>query len=201
MSMIEEILDYWIGPDDIDPVGWGEKQVLWYAFDESVDEKIRTQFGPELTAAENGQREDWKLSDRGCLALLVLYDQFSRNLYRGTPDVYRNDPEAVAVTDQLVETGALYSLNVPAHILAFHAYHHAEDLPRQQKVLKLAEDLISRSSDEWKESINSNLEYMKSHAGVIHEFGRFPHRNKILGRESTAAEIAHLEKDNRTFGQ
>ena len=201
MSKIDEILDYWIGPEDIDPDGWGEKQMLWYAFDEKVDNEIRTRFGPELMAAENGEREDWKQSERGCLALLVLYDQFSRNLYRGTPDVYKNDPEAVAVTDMLVESGALHALNVPAHILAFHAYHHAEDIERQELVLALADSLIEHSDEEWRESINSNLEYMKNHAAVIREFGRFPHRNKILGRDSTPEEVAHLGKDGRTFGQ
>lgn len=199
--MIDEILDYWIGPEDIVPEAWGKKQSLWYAFDEKVDDEIRNRFGAELTAAENGDREDWLHSDRGCLALLVLYDQFTRNLYRGTPDVYRNDPAAVTVTDQLVATGALHGMNVPAHILAFHAYHHAEDVNRQEKVLELARALTDRSPPEWQESIRKNLAFMENHAGVIRQFGRFPHRNKILGRESTQEETEHLERDNRTFGQ
>ncbi|MBT4493773.1 MAG: DUF924 domain-containing protein [Gammaproteobacteria bacterium] len=199
--MIDAILDYWIGPDDIDPAGWSEKQKLWYAADTAIDDEIRERFSGELIAAEKGQRQAWKNSAEGQLALIVLYDQFSRNLYRGNANVYRNDAEAVSVTDQLIDSGALTNLNVPAHILVFHPYHHAEDLDRQNRVLMLAESLLSTCPPEWRQSIEGNYTYMKNHAGVIRKFGRFPHRNRILGRDSTREEFEHLENDGRTFGQ
>ena len=201
MSKIESMLDFWIGADNISPEGWDEKQKLWYASDTSVDDEIRERFGAELDAAERGKRENWKDSLRGQLALIVLYDQFSRNLYRGSPDVYRNDAEAVAVTDMIVSAGQLAELNVPAHILVFHPYHHAEDQHRQERVLDLARQLLTRCEPGWRQSIESNLAYMENHAGVIRRFGRFPHRNRVLARESTPEEIQHLEKDCRTFGQ
>ncbi len=201
MSRIDEILNYWIGPPDLEPEGWGEKTKLWYASDPDLDNQIRVRFGAELTAAETGQREAWKQTPPGCLALLVLYDQFSRNLYRGTPEVYRNDAEAVSLTDQLVQSRQLAGLNIPAHLLVFHPYHHAEDPTRQERVLDLARSLLETSGAEWHETIRSNLTYMENHAEVIRRFGRFPHRNGILGRESTPEEIEHMQQDGRTFGQ
>ena len=118
-----------------------------------------------------------------------------------SPDVYRNDAEAVAVTDMIVSAGQLAELNVPAHILVFHPYHHAEDQHRQERVLDLARQLLTHCEPGWRQSIESNLAYMENHAGVIRRFGRFPHRNRVLARESTPEEIQHLEKDCRTFGQ
>ncbi len=201
MSKIDEILHYWIGPPDIDPRGWSKKTKLWYASDPTLDNNIREQFGAELTAAERGQRELWRGTLRGCLALLVLYDQFSRNLYRGKPEVYRNDARAVDVADQIVKSGELADLNVPAHLLAFHPYHHAEDLGRQECVIKLTRHLLKKSCAEWQNTIGKNLAYMENHANIIRRFGRFPHRNSILGRKSTPEEIEHLRLDSRTFGQ
>lgn len=196
-----EILDYWIGPDDMSPDGWAEKQKLWYAADHALDLQIRERFGTTLKAAENGELSEWKNHRQGQLALIVLFDQFSRNLYRGTADVYKNDPSAVDIADSIIESGELAALSVPASILVFHAYHHAEDSRRQNTVVELGEALLARSSAPWKVFIERNLAYMKNHAGVINRFGRFPHRNKVLNRTSTPEEIEHLTRDNRSFGQ
>ena len=201
MSKIDESLDYWIGPPNIDPAGWREKTKLWYTSDPLLDSTLREQFGAELVAAERGNREAWRGSIQGCLALLVLYDQFSRNLYRGMPKAYSNDVRAINVSDQLVKSGKLAGLSVPAQLLAFHPYHHAEDLDRQEYVIQLTRILLKTSSADWQKTINKNLTYMEHHANIIRRFGRFPHRNSILARDSTSGEIEHLRRDGRTFGQ
>ena len=195
------VLDYWIGPDDISPAGWAEKQQRWYAASDDIDSEIRARFGNTLTAAENGELSTWQHSLKGQLAMIVLYDQFSRNLYRGTGDVYKNDPQAQAVADNIIESGRIDTLNVPACILVLHAWHHAEDKKRQIGVVKQGERLLARCDEAWRELVQNKFNYMKNHSGIILEFGRFPHRNKLLGRTSTAQERVFLKKDNRAYGQ
>ncbi len=201
MSKIEEILEYWIGLPDIDPQNWCEKTKLWYASNPQLDERIRERFGTELCAAEQGHRDTWRQSAKGSLALLILYDQFSRNLYRGTAAVYRNDAKAVSIANQLVDSHAFANLSIPAKLLTFHPYHHSEDMSHQERALDLARDLLKTSDAKWHEVIRGNLTYMENHAEVIRRFGRFPHRNDLLGRCSTPKEIEHMQKDGRTFGQ
>lgn len=195
------VLDYWIGPDDISPAGWSEKQQRWYAASDDIDSEIRARFGNTLTAAENGELSAWQNSLKGQLAMIVLYDQFSRNLYRGTGDAYKNDPQAQAIADDIIESGRIDTLNVPACILVLHAWHHAEDKKRQIGVVKQGERLLARCDETWRELAQKNFNYMKNHSGIILEFGRFPHRNKLLGRTSTAQERVFLKKDNRAYGQ
>jgi len=195
------VLDYWIGPDDISHAGWAEKQQLWYAASADIDADIRERFGDTLKAAENGKLPDWQNSLQGQLALIVLYDQFSRNLYRGTSDVYKNDPAAETIADDIIGSGQIDTLNIPASILVLHVWHHAEDRKRQAGVVEQGERLLARCDEAWRELVENNFTYMKNHSGIIREFGRFPHRNKLLGRTSTEAETAFLEKDKRTYGQ
>jgi uncharacterized protein (DUF924 family) len=141
------VLDYWIGPDDISPAGWAEKQQLWYAASADIDADIRKRFGDTLNAAEKGELSDWQNSLQGQLALIVLYDQFSRNLYRGTSDVYKNDPAAETIADDIIGSGQIDTLNIPASILVLHAWHHAEDRERQAGVVEQGERLLARCGE------------------------------------------------------
>ena len=201
MSGVEEILNYWLGPAGISPDAWQKQTKRWYASDPEIDQEINGRFGPTLAAAEAGDLDDWQRSTSGCLALIILFDQFSRNLYRGHAKAFCNDPRAVTVTDHLVLSGKLHELDVPAQLLAFHPYHHAEDLSRQEQVVELARHLLKTSGVGWHKTINNNLDYLENHANVIRLFGRFPHRNDILGRQSTLEELEHMRQDPRTFGQ
>ena len=201
MLQAESILRYWLGPYDINPDNWQRQTKRWYAPDLLIDNEIRERFGLALEAAENGAHDDWQRSTTGCLALIILFDQFSRNLFRGSPDAYRNDKRAVGLSDEVITSGVLPKLTVPAQLMVFHPYHHAEDLDRQERVVRLAKQLLATAAPEWHWAIKSNLAFLESHAAIIRQFGRFPHRNAILGRLSTEQEIAHLRKDSRTFGQ
>ncbi|MBT5700773.1 MAG: DUF924 family protein, partial [Gammaproteobacteria bacterium] len=104
------------------------------------------------------------------------------------------------VVSQLEKDG-LQSLNIPALIVFYHPLHHAENLKLQTKAVSLFEEMLEHASDEWCEPIRRNLSSIKSHYAIISKFGRFPHRNKILSRQSTPKECQYLQQDKRTYGQ
>ena len=197
----EAIISYWLGSSDSNPVEFETQQKLWYLSKPETDSYIRTTFESDLVSAENGDLSHWRNTAEGSLALVILLDQFSRNLYRGTPSVYANDAQALDVVVSLLERDGHLDLNIPARIIFYHPLHHAENLKFHRKAVSLLEDMLEHASEEWRESISGNLAFIKSHCDIISKFGRFPHRNTILGRQSTPEECQYLQQDKRTYGQ
>ena len=197
----EAIINYWLGPSDSNPAKFETQQKLWYHSKPETDNYIRTAFESDLASAENGDLSHWRNTAEGSLALVILLDQFSRNLYRGTPAVYANDAQAQDVVVSLLERDGHLGFNIPARIIFYHPLHHAENLKFQRKAVSLFEEMLEDASDEWRESISGNLAFIKSHCDIISKFGRFPHRNTILGRQSTPEECQYLQQDKRTYGQ
>lgn len=196
-----EIIDYWLGTDQ-QSVELIKKQCkLWYTANKDTDNTIRERFGEALHEAEAGQLAPWQATPEGSLALVILLDQFTRNLYRGTPDAWRNDSKALAVAEHAINTGQHLALSVPGRIMLYHPYHHAEDPHQQQKAVTLFSELKTAGGEAWEEEVENHLSFVRGHAKIVDSFGRFPHRNQILGRVSTTEELAYLEKDSRTFGQ
>jgi uncharacterized protein (DUF924 family) len=197
----DAIINYWLGSSDSNPAAFTTQQKLWYYSKVETDNYIRTAFGSDLVSAENGDLAHWGNTPDGSLALVILLDQFSRNLYRGTPAVYANDVQAQDVVLSLLEKDRDRGFNIPARIIFYHPLHHAENLNLQEKAVSLFEGILESSPDGWRETVAGNLAFIKSHRDIIREFGRFPHRNKILDRLSTPEECQYLEKDSRTYGQ
>jgi uncharacterized protein (DUF924 family) len=197
----EEIIEYWLGPMDTSPSDFKKIEEKWYTGSNAVDNEIRELFGHMLSHAESGSLENWKDSDSGSLALVILLDQFSRNLYRGSPAVYKNDSAALSVALSLIESGRYKSLSIPARILLYHPLLHAENESHQEQVVALYEELLTSAGADWQDCITSHLSFARNHCAIVMQFGRFPHRNAILGRASTDEELTHMEKDNRSYGQ
>jgi uncharacterized protein (DUF924 family) len=197
----EAIISYWLGSSDSNPAEFKTQQKLWYHSKPETDNYIRTAFESDLASAENGDLSHWRNTAEGCLALVILLDQFSRNLYRGTPAVYANDAQAQDVVVSLLERNGHLGFNIPARIIFYHPFHHAENLKFQRKAVSLFEEMLEHAPDEWRKSISGNLALIKSHRDIISNFGRFPHRNTILGRQSTPEECQYLQQDKRTYGQ
>ena len=200
-SSPEDIISYWLGPEDTSPELFNQKQTNWYASSTEIDDDIRRRFGETLHQAEMGELDQWLESTPGSLALVILFDQFSRNLYRGSAGVYKNDPLALSTAVSLIDANAHQLLNVPSRILLYHPLHHAEDRALQLRVVSLYENLLSSADHEWHKIINDHLSFARGHSELVMRFGRFPHRNAILGRASTVDELAHLEQDKRDYGQ
>ena len=197
----EAIISYWLGSSDSNPARFEAQQKLWYHSKPETDNYIRTAFESDLVSAKNGNLSDWRNTAQGSLALVILLDQFSRNLYRGTPAAYVNDVQAQDVVVSLLERDGHLSFNIPAKIIFYHPLHHAENLIFQRKAVSLFEEMLEHASDEWRESISRNLAFIKNHCDIISRFGRFPHRNTILGRQSTPEECRYLKQDKRSYGQ
>ena len=195
------VLDYWLGPEQLTAAAFEPYLERWYASSKDIDADIASRFGALLTSAERGELADWRHQRQGAIALIILLDQFSRNLYRGTPDAFRNDPAALEIARELVAASYYEALPPGWKLLALHPLHHAEDTVAQAQAVQLMRSLDSDCPEDWQAMVSSSLAFFREHAEIISLFGRFPHRNRILGRHSTPDELAFLEKDRRTYGQ
>ena len=153
----------------------------WFAKDEDFDARFRARFAEAHERAASGELSAWEDTAEGALALILLLDQFPRNCFRGTARMFATDTLAVAAADRAIAAG--HDMGVEPGIRAFFylPYEHAEDLALQERCVELTRPLGA----EW-------LRYAEEHRDIIQRFGRFPHRNKLLGRESTPEELQFL---------
>ncbi|MFK7805414.1 MAG: DUF924 family protein [Anaerolineae bacterium] len=197
---IEEILRFWFGEledgfpaDDMD---W-----LWWHGGEGIDRNIRERFGDLVVQAGNGELIEWTKTAEGRLAHIILLDQFTRNIYRKSAEAFAHDDLALRLTLEGIEQGHDLELPTIQRIFMYMPLEHAEDLEMQDlSVVKFHELLDPFVGDETKK-VQGNLDAVAQHHAIIAQFGRFPHRNAVLGRESTPEEIKYLSGDHQSFGQ
>ena len=188
--MQDEILDFWFAPHG--SAEHGKTRELWFRKDASVDQAIRARFGAAVETALAGGFGEWT-SPRGALARVLLLDQFTRNIYRETPRSFSGDILALGISRAAVANGDDQSLIPVERWFLYMPFVHAEDPAAQQTSL----DLFARLSAET--GLSEPMVWAERHAEVIRRFGRYPHRNAILGRESTAEEIEYLATGGRSF--
>jgi len=179
------LLDFWFGPPgDSDRE---QHREIWFKATEEFDAALRREFLADYEAAAGGALRAWEASAEGALALVLLLDQVPRNIFRGTPRAYAADPAARAVADRALQRGFDRLLAPAWRIFFYMPLHHSEDIDDQQRSAALFESL-PRNPDRR----GSLRRYGQPYLQVIERFGRFPHRNEILGRQSTPAEIAFM---------
>ncbi|MBO0737794.1 MAG: DUF924 domain-containing protein [Alphaproteobacteria bacterium] len=185
------LLDFWFGPEG-DPDRESHRKI-WFKATDEFDAELRRRFLADYEAAAAGALRNWDVSAEGALALVLLLDQVPRNIFRGTPRAYTTDPAARAVADRALARG--FDQRVPAawRLFYYMPFHHSEDLADQRRSVALF-GTLPRNPD----SRGSRRRYGRPYIEVIERFGRFPHRNEILGRPSTPAEIALLAERNRS---
>ncbi len=183
MSEIDEVLSYWFG----DAAG-ADPQKKWFDGGPDVDAEISSKFAALVEQARAGQLDAWGSTPRGALAWLILVDQFSRNLYRNRPEAFACDPEALAWARAHLAMFA--SLPAIQQLFALLPFEHAEDLEAQKQGIVLMTKLAL--GDEAFDQLAQGIEFARKHLDVIARFGRFPHRNAMLGRISTADEADYL---------
>jgi uncharacterized protein (DUF924 family) len=189
----QEVLDFWFLPSS-DP-GHGQQRAEWFRKDDAFDAVIRERFGAAINHAIAGGLREWdEEGPRGVLARILVLDQFTRNAYRGTPESFAGDVLALNAARQLVASGAHLALSPWERSFAYMPFEHAEDARMQQ----CAVDLFTQLAGEH-EGFGEMLDYAHRHRGVIARFGRFPHRNPILGRASTPEELDYLAKPGAGF--
>jgi uncharacterized protein (DUF924 family) len=192
--IIARILDYWF-EDRSDLYRFEPERVeRWFKSGSGHDEAITAAFGPDLQRAIRGELDHWAESAEGCLALIILLDQFSRHIYRGTAKAFAQDPKAQLLACQGMDRGLDRLLRPVERVFFYMPLEHAEDLELQEQSVRAFTDLVSSVPPEYREAYLEFLDYAKRHHAVIERFGRFPDLNGILGRSSTPAELELLER-------
>jgi uncharacterized protein (DUF924 family) len=189
-DMQQEILDFWFAPSD--SAEYGRERALWFRKDAAVDESIRARFGGAVESALAGGLADWT-APRDALARILLLDQFTRNIFRDSPRAFAGDALALDVSRASVADGSDRSLIPVERWFLYMPYEHAEEAAAQESSLAL----FARLRDET--GLSDPLKWAERHAAVIRRFGRYPHRNAILGRESTAEEVEFLSQPGSGF--
>jgi uncharacterized protein (DUF924 family) len=200
MSGIDEVLQYWLEPK---PRTAEEAQACgrrWFAGGADQDREIREKFGELVEQARAGRLDDWARTTRGRLALIVLLDQFSRNLYRNQPEAFAKDSVALELARGGLESGDFGDLDSVELLFAYLPFSHAEDLGLQRVAVAYAQKAALRAPPEWREMMMGAVDFARKHLDVIARFGRFPHRNATLGRSTTEEEQEYLDY-LRSIGQ
>jgi uncharacterized protein (DUF924 family) len=185
------LLDFWFGPPGSDERE--QSRAVWFASEPSFDAACRQHFLADHERAAAGSLTHWQAAPESCLALILLLDQLPRNLFRGSPLAYASDPLARQVARQALAAGFDACLPPVWRCFLYLPFEHSEDLADQAMSLRLYAGL---PEDEDKPE---QLDYARRHYEIIARFGRFPHRNAILGRASTAEEEAFLRQANASF--
>jgi uncharacterized protein (DUF924 family) len=184
------LLDFWFGPEG-DPAR-DQHRAIWFRATEEFDAALRREFLADYEAAAVGTLRSWEASPEGALALVLLLDQLPRNIFRETPRAYATDAAACATADRALERG-FDQIVPPAWRLFFYMpFHHSENIADQRRSVALS-NALPRNPDRG----GSLRRYGCPYIEVIGRFGRFPHRNEILGREATPAEIAFMAERAR----
>ena len=180
-----------ITPDEVLAFWFAEgREKQWFEGSAAFDSLVRTALASAHEAAVAGHLDDWRDSPRGCLALAILLDQYPRNVYRGSPRAFASDAAALAITRHALERGFDAELSQVERLFLYLPLEHSEELADQDHCVALTADL--GENPEW-------LRYAEAHRDVVARFGRFPHRNEILGRESTPEEESFLEEPDSSF--
>jgi uncharacterized protein (DUF924 family) len=189
----QEVLDFWFGAPG--SAEYGKPRAAWFRKDDKFDDAIRTRFGDAIARAVAGGLREWdEEGPQGMLARIIVLDQFARNARRGTPGAFEGDVLALAAARKLVDSGAHRELIPVQRAFVYMPFEHAEDARAQEECVELFTELTREH-----EGFGDMLDYAHRHRGVIARFGRFPHRNAILGRASTPEEAEYLSQPGSRF--
>ncbi|MBO9538872.1 DUF924 family protein [Herbaspirillum sp.] len=198
----DAVLDFWFGKD-FEQVPATEvatrQKALWWSKNPEIDADCRQRFEPLLQEAAANRLADWADTPRSMLALLVLLDQFPRNIYRDTAQAFAFDELARRHSHLALAMGIDQQLPAIARVFVYLPLEHSEDIDDQLYALDLFRALAKQAGAADKETFDGFADYAKRHHQVIERFGRFPHRNKLLGRASSAEESAFLQQPGSSF--
>ena len=182
----DEVLEFWF--HETDPENWFERS-------DAFDQIIRDRFCEAVEAARGGGLSDWHDTPRGCLAVIILIDQLSRNIYRDSPLAWSADDVGLACAKRAIAHAYDVDLGLDERKFLYMPLMHSETLDDQEQCVELFRTLAAEGADDG----DVSLEFAIRHRDIIARFGRFPHRNEILGRESTPEEIEFLKEPNSAF--
>ena len=192
----QELYGFWFGGGNLrDKAYLDGRMGMWFAKNEKMDAEMRGRFAPWLEKDLSA----WKAADRDLLCLIVLYDQIPRNSFRGTGRMFAYDDKARGLAREAVARGLQRSFTVAESLFIALPFEHSEDRADQDESIRLCEELLARAAPAEKGFAQGTLDYAEKHRVIIGRFGRFPHRNALLGRRSTPEEVAFLKGPDSSF--
>lgn len=198
MLRANAILDFWFGranpTNPADHTVDGQFRKVWFRKDPAFDAQIRAQFLADYEAAAAGRYGRWREHPHSCLALVLLLDQFPRNLFRGQPQSFATDPQALEAAQFAIASNYESVLLPVERVFLYMPFEHSENPSHQHDSVIKFQALVDEAP-----SLQHCLDYARRHRSVIERFGRFPHRNEILNRPSTQAELAFLKQPGSRF--
>ncbi|MEM1173838.1 MAG: DUF924 family protein [Pseudomonadota bacterium] len=198
---IEAILSFWFREQALSAPQIDQRMDTWFGENEGFDQEIREQFMDDVQRASNGELDHWAEQPRGRLALILLLDQFRRNIYRGQAEAFEKDATAL----KLCVEGALQKKDqglTPIQRAFFYMpLQHAESRKAQKKSVALFDQLAEAVTPTYRETFLTISSFAELHHDIVEQFGRFPHRNRVLGRENTDEENEFLDDGASSFGQ
>ena len=195
----ERVLQFWFGQLDKDGLASSAKSGRWFQKDPDFDREIREEFGALHALLLGGERPAWSLSPRGTVASVVVLDQFSRNIFRGTGAMFVADQRALAFSLEAIALGLDRSGPAAHRSLLYMPLMHAEDVRMQRRCVELFEAFAVEAEGPAAAQAERSLKYAVAHREIVERFGRFPHRNELLGRTSTPEEVQFLAQPGSSF--
>ncbi len=198
---IRRILDFWFSATELDAPQIDSRMERWFSADPGLDQRIRQEFGPLVEDALQGKLDRWAATTEGRLALILLLDQFCRNIHRGTAKAFAGDKRALKLCVEGSMSNEYRSLSAMQRVFFFMPLQHAESPGVQDKSVRIYNALAEGASDTLRETFLTFAQFAELHRDIVAQFGRFPHRNRYLGRSNTPEEDAYLAADASSFGQ
>lgn len=193
------VLAFWFGETAGDADTARAQRKLWWSKDAAVDAGIRERFGALVIEAAAGAHDAWQETPQGRLALIILFDQFPRNMHRDMPQAFAHDAKALQLALDAIETGADQALRPIERVFCYLPLEHSESVAMQERSVALFSALATAVPEADRETFSGYQDYAQRHHAVIARFGRFPHRNRILGRDSTPEETQFLKQPGSSF--
>ena len=200
-SRIEEILSFWFREQQLSAPQIDRRMDIWFSEDPVFDHEIEKEFADDVAAACEGQLDHWAAEGHGRLALIILIDQFRRNIHRGTSAAFSKDRLALKLCVEGAMEKKDKELTPIQKVFFYMPLQHAESRKVQAKSLELYNRLAETVSPTYRETFLTVAQFAELHKDIVDQFGRFPHRNKLVGRENTAEESEFLASDSPDFGQ
>jgi uncharacterized protein (DUF924 family) len=189
---LQRVLDFWFQAEARDQPTIDSRMDRWFGADPIFDAVIKSEFGTLVDQAGKGQLDDWAKTAKGRLALILLLDQFRRNIHRGTPRAFSRDSQALKLCVEGAMHGTYKTLQPIEQAFFFMPLQHAESLKIQERSVKIYQGLVSGASETQKATLATFAQFAELHHDIIEMFGRFPDRNRPLGRPNTPEEDEYL---------
>lgn len=200
-AQIDDVLEYWFGETVRDPSKVPGRMGFWFGSDPGRDQDMRERWGSLVAAASEGRLDPWTRTPRGRLAVLLLMDQFRRNIFRGTAGAFQRDGRARYLMRDGIARMMDLNLTPVERVFFYMPLQHSESLEDQELGVDRYLQVEREVASEYRPIFADFRKYAQLHRDIIARFGRFPHRNAILGRRDTAEERAWIASGGETFGQ